>query len=50
VDLTLDRICVFNGIEYRIIEILNSGNLLVVTKEDYENENFPLQTYVIPGE
>jgi hypothetical protein len=29
---------------------LDSGTLLVVRKEDFDNENFPLITYVIQGQ
>lgn len=49
-DMTLDRQVNYNGIEYQIVEILNSDMLLVVKKEDFNNKIFPLVTYIIPGQ
>lgn len=46
----LDRQVSYKGIVYQIVEILNSEMLLVVIKDDFDNEVFPLQTYVIPGQ
>ncbi len=40
----------FNGVIYKIVDVLNSSTLLVVRKDDYDKGVFPLQTYVIPGE
>lgn len=37
------------GIDYHVVQVLDFGNsLLVVKEEDYQNNNYPLQTYVIP--
>ncbi|MFK9120744.1 hypothetical protein ACJEBK_28500 [Peribacillus frigoritolerans] len=48
-DFTLDRVCVFDSVEYRILETLKSGTLLV-KEEDYKEGKYPSQTYIIPGE
>ena len=47
-NLTTDREVEYNGVIYRVIEFLNSGTLLVVTKEEYDKQVFPMQTYIIP--
>lgn len=44
----IDRECEFQGISYRIVEVLDSNFLLVVKKIDFDNQQFPLQTYIIP--
>ncbi|WP_164849783.1 hypothetical protein [Niallia taxi] len=46
----LDRSIEWNGVEYCVLETLSSEHLLVVKKEDYLKENFPLLTYIIPHE
>ena len=50
VDLTLDREITYNGIRYKIVEILRSDYLLVILKDDFDKGEFPLQTFLIPGE
>lgn len=49
-DMRLDRSINYNGIDFQIVEVLNSETLLVVKKEDFNSGQFPLQTYIIPGE
>lgn len=49
-DYTLDRTMNFENVEYRIVDLLMSGLVLVVKEEDYKNNKFPLQTYIIPDE
>jgi hypothetical protein len=46
----INRECVYNGIEYRIVSVLDSDLLLVVLKKNYDEGNYPLQTYIIPDE
>lgn len=48
--LQLDRECEYNGVTYRIVEILRSGNLLVIPKDQYDNNEFPITPLIIPGE
>lgn len=48
--LTLERETTYKGIEYKIVEVLNSETLLVVQKDEYNSDSFPLQCYIIPGE
>lgn len=47
---SLDRQITYKGVVYQIVEILRSDMLLVVNKEEFDNKQFPLQTYIIPGE
>lgn len=47
-DLNIDREVIFNGVTYRILEFLNSGNLLVTKKDDYDKGLFPLPVFIIP--
>ena len=47
-DLTLDRECVYLGIEYKIIEVLGSGMLLVAELKDFDKKEFPMNTVIIP--
>lgn len=47
---TLDREVEYKGIQYKVVEVLNSDMFLVVKKEDYINEIYPIQTYIIPGQ
>ncbi|AIW03361.1 hypothetical protein CPT_Mater204 [Bacillus phage Mater] len=49
-NISIDREIEFCDDMYRIVEFLNSNMLLVVKKEDFDNQNFPIQTYIIPGE
>lgn len=44
----VDRECTYKSVDYKVISALENDLLLVVSKEDLENENFPLQTYIIP--
>lgn len=46
----VDRVCAFNDVEYRVVKILDNNLLLVVNKEDLENQLYPLQTVVIPDD
>ncbi|NMF06248.1 hypothetical protein ACUH7Y_07130 [Clostridium beijerinckii] len=39
----------YKGITYRVVEETSSGLLLVVKECDVINENYPLQTFVIPN-
>ena len=34
--------------EYRVVDVIVSGLLLVVKEEDVKNDNYPLSTMVIP--
>lgn len=49
-NLHLDRKTNYKGTEYKIVEVLTSGMLLVVNKNEFDAGKFPLQTYVVPGE
>lgn len=49
-NMVLDRVASYGGQEYRIVEILNSGLLLVVKKDEFDKGVYPMQTYVIPGQ
>lgn len=49
ISMTLDRQCIYKGIVYQIVEILNSDMLLVVPKEEFDKKEFPLTTMIIPG-
>lgn len=44
----LIRECVYQGVEYQVVSVLDNGLLLAVVKADLDNEKFPLQTVVIP--
>lgn len=49
-DLTLDRVVIYDGKEYKIVEILASDLLLVVKKDEFDKGVYPMETRVIPGE
>lgn len=44
---SLDRQCTVNGVEYEVIKVLDNNLLLVVEKEKFSKEEFPLQTFVV---
>ncbi|MDP4147435.1 MAG: hypothetical protein Q8936_23705 [Bacillota bacterium] len=46
----IDRTCIFNDVEYRVIQLLDNNLMLTVVKEDLEKEVFPLQTFIIPDD
>ena len=46
----VDKVSVYNGIEYRVVYILDNDLLLVVNKDDLEKGKYPLETLVIPDE
>lgn len=48
--ISLDRYTNYRGIDYKIVEVLNSEMLLVVKKEDFDKGIFPIQTYILPGQ
>ncbi|MBT2603723.1 hypothetical protein J7E55_11920 [Bacillus sp. ISL-53] len=45
-----DRVAVYQGIEYKVINVLDNDLLLVVSITDYDNQQYPLQTFIIPDE
>lgn len=46
---TVNRKVEYKGLIYKVVEVLGSNNLLVVLEKDFNDGNFPLQTYIIPG-
>lgn len=48
--LEIDKIVVYNEIEYRVIDISSSGLLFVAKEEDIKNENYPLAILAIPDD
>ncbi|MEI2341622.1 hypothetical protein [Priestia megaterium] len=46
----VDRTSEYQGIEYRVVEVLDNDLLLVVVKADLENGKFPLQTFIVPDD
>lgn len=48
--MSLDLEITYKGVQYRIIEKLASETLLVIKKDDFDNNRFPVETYVIPDE
>lgn len=47
--LEIDRIKIFDGIEYRILEESHSGLLIVAKEEDVKAGIYPLQIFAIPS-
>ena len=41
--------CNYLNIEYKVLEILQSGMLLVIPMSDYIKGTFPMRTLIIPG-
>lgn len=48
--LNMSRVCVHQGIEYRVLDVLDNDLLLCVTKEDFDQKKFPLTTVVLPDD
>lgn len=44
----MNRECIYLGVKYKVVEELTSDLLLVVSVDDYEKGEFPLQTFIIP--
>lgn len=44
----LDRECVYEEVEYVVVDVLQNDLLLVVSKENWNSKKFPLITSVIP--
>lgn len=47
-DLTLDLVREYQGIKYKVVQILESDMMLVVPLEDFLNNRFPMAALVIP--
>lgn len=48
--MCIDRTIDYKECTYQIVEVLNSEMVLVVKKDEFDKGNFPLQTYIIPGQ
>ncbi|MDH6373525.1 hypothetical protein M2444_005357 [Paenibacillus sp. PastF-3] len=46
----LDRTIDYGGIIYQVIEVLKSDMLLVVEKAVFDRREFPMPTFIIPGQ
>ena len=46
----MNRTVVYKEVEYRVVEVLGSGLLLVIQEDELKLNNYPIQTYVIPEE
>lgn len=47
---TIERTISYKGVDYQIIEVLRSETLLVVEKDKFDSGEYPMQTFIIPGQ